>query len=1071
MKKFLLSFVMLLFVVGYAAAQRTVTGKVASGQGGPLVGASVVVKGTTNGTLTDADGNFSLTVPPTALILSVSFVGHETQDVTLGASNVVEVTLAESSTLQEVIVTGLNIKRSEKSLPYAAQTVKSEQLATIRQTNVNDALAGKVAGIQVRSQSAAALGKEANIRIRGAGSLKDKQPLYVVDGTPIATASDLNGDDIETITVLKGPSATAIYGQRGDAGVILVTTKKGKRNGGIGIEFSQASSWENVYVLPRYQNSYAGGDGDWQLFKWKTGMPAEWKAFEGKKYHDYSDDASWGPKIDGSEYIPWYAWYPGTQYSNKTTALTAQPDNIKQFYETGEVKNTNLSFTQAGDNFSSRYSISNQNTKGLTPTTGLNKFLFSTQQSIDLGKHFTIGANINYVTDKLTGLIDDAYSNQTTGSFGSWFHRNLDMKIIKELKDLRSPEGYLASWNHLNPDSYLSSPLDFYGANYWYNFNSFQDNVSYIKNRKRLFGDINLTYKINDKFKIAGFVRKNQLTTDTENKGGSLLETSATQTGFKGFLETANVYNTEDNYEALASYTDRFGALTVEANLGGNIRKDRYVENYAATKDGLVIPNFYSLSNSVTLPYNDVVTKDGVLQTPNYRINKEVRSVYARGSFGFKDMIFVDWSARNDWSSALPAGANSYFYPSIGGSFVFSELIGNKFPALSFGKIRASWAQVGSDVDAYEITKVYTLAAKAGSNIAMFTPNALPDPNIKPSLSSAYEIGADLRFFKNRVGASITYYNESKRDEILSVPVSGTSGYTSKLINAARLDRNGVELQLNIVPVKTSLINWDITINLAKNSSKILGLAPGIGELVQQTGTFGTSSGVLLVHKDSSEWGQLRGGGFKRDANGNKIVDAKGLFVVAQNTYLGSVLPSLTGGILNTLVIGDIELRANIDFQQGGKFFSLSDAWGTFSGLTQRTAELNDKGKNVRDDIADGGGVHVVAVTADGAKFDKYVDAYDYFHQFRGRRIAEEHVYDLTFIKLRELSIGYKVPVKKLGFTKYIQGATIALIARNPLLMYAQTKDFDPSEISNLYGENGQLPGTRSVGFNLKLSF
>ena len=1058
---------MFLGVVSCAFAQRAITGKISNAQGEPLIGASVVIKGTTTGTITDVDGNFALNAPANALILSIGFVGHVSQDVTLGASNVIDVVMVES-VLEEVVITGLNIKRSEKSLPYAAQSVKSDQLSTIRQTSVNDALAGKIAGIQVRSQSAAKLGGEANVRIRGAGSLKDKQPLYVVDGTPMTNSSDFNVDDIETVTVLKGPSATAIYGQRGDAGVILITSKKGKKGGGLGIEFSQASSWENVYILPRYQNSYAGGDGDWQSFAWKAGMPAEWKVFEGKKFHDYSDDASWGPKIDNSEYIPWYAWYPNTQYSFKTASLTAQPDNIKQYYETGEVKNTNLNFSQSGENFTSRYSFSNQYTKGLTPTTSLNKYMVSTQQSLNLGKHFTVGANINYVTDKLNGLIDDAYSNQTSGSFGSWFHRNLDMNIIKELKDLRSPEGYLASWNHLNPESYLASPLDFYGGNYWYNFNSFQDNVSYVKNRKRLFGDVSLTYKINDKFKIAGFVRKNQLTTDSENKGKSLLETSATQTGFKAFLETANVYNTEDNYEALASYNDKFGTFTVEANLGGNLRSDRYVENYAATKDGLTIPDFFSLSNSVTKPYTDAVPGYGV---PNYRRNKEVRSVYARGSFGFKDMIFVDWSARNDWSSALPQANNSYFYPSIGGSFVFSELIGDKFKALSFGKIRASWAQVGSDVDAYDINKVFTLTNNAGTNIAMFTPNALPDPNIKPSLSSAYEIGADLRFFSNRIGFGITYYNESKRDEILSVPVSGTSGYTSKLINAARVDRNGIEVQLNVTPIKSKFINWDVTINLAQNTSKILGLAPGIKEYIQETGTFGTSSGVRLVHKDSSEWGQLRGGGFKRDANGNKIVDANGLFIVAPNTYLGSVLPSLTGGMLNTFSIGDFDLRINIDFQKGGKFFSLSDAWGTFSGLTERTAAVNDKGKNVRDAIADGGGVHVVAVTADGAPFDKYVDAYDYFHQFRGRRIAEEHVYDLTFIKLRELSIGYKIPVKKLGFDKFVQAASISLIARNPLLIYAQTKDFDPSEISNLYGENGQLPGTRSVGFNLRLSF
>ncbi len=1058
MKKYLLILLMFLGIVSFAIAQRTITGTVKDGNGDPMVGASILVKGTTVGNITDVDGKFAVAVPATAQTLIISFAGFESQEVTLGASNIVDVRLGES-TLAEIVISALNVRRSEKSLPYAHQSVKSDELAVIRPTNLNNALAGKIAGVQVRSQSVAALGRSGAIRIRGAGSLTDKEPLYVIDGTPVVNSSDLNVDDVENVTVLKGPSATAIYGQRGDAGVILVTTKRAKKTPGIGIEVAQSTFWDKVYILPRYQNNYAGGDGDWQVFKWEAGMPTEWKALDGKKHHDYSDDASWGPKIDGSEHIPWYAWYPGTQYSFKTEPITGQPNNVRDFYDTGVTANTNIAFSKVGDSYSTRFSITNQNTKGLTPTTSLNKYIISTQNSIDLGKYFTLGVNLNYVKDKLTGLIDDAYANQTSGSFGSWFHRNLDMSKVKELKGLKSPEGYLSSWNHNNPGAYLASPLDFYGGNYWYNFFAFNDNLNRQLFRNRLFGDVNLTFKLNDKFKIAGFIRKDQISRDYEYKGKSILEQSATQTGFHASYETGQSIQAEDNYEALATYSDRFGSLSVEANAGGNIRKDKLQQNLQNTVDGLVIPDLFTLGNSVTTP----------IGINDFRRYKEVRSLYARGSFGFKDMLYLDWSARNDWSSALPTETNSYFYPSLGGSFVFSELIKN-VPALSYGKVRFGWAKVGSDIAAYLINTTFPLSTKWGSDLTMVTPNELPDPAIKPSLSSSIEGGFDLRFFRNRLGLSFTYYNEDKKDEILSIPVSGTSGYSSKLINAASMNRKGIEIALSATPVKMQKFNWDINLNFAQNTSTIDSLAPGTQEYIQETGTFGTSSGVRLVHKNGVEWGQLRGGGFRRDANGNKIVDAGGLFVVAQNTYLGSVLPDFTGGFLNTFSYGDIVANINIDFQKGGKFFSLSDAWGTFSGLTERTGATNDKGKDVRAAVADGGGVHVVAVTADGKPFDKYVDAYAYFHQFRGRRIAEEHIYDLDFVKMRELSIGYRLPVAKMGL-KGIQNVTLSLVARNPWLIYAKTKDFDPSEISNTYGENGQLPGTRSFGFNVKVGF
>lgn len=1062
MKKHLLALGLVLFACVATWAQRTVTGKVVDKQGEVLIGASILAKGTTSGTVTDIDGTYSLSVPANASILVISYTGYNTQEITLGSSNVLDITLEAGITLEETVITGLGIKRSEKSVPYAVQTLKSEDLNVIRQTNINNAIAGKIAGVQLRGQSTVKLDQNPVIRIRGAGSLTDKSPLYVIDGTP-SNSLDFNMDDIESLTVLKGPNATAIYGQRGDAGVVVVTTKKGVKRPGIGIQVNQSTFLDRVYILPKYQNAYAGGgSADLIKFSWEQGMPEEWKTFEGKYYHDYSDDASWGPRMVGQEYIPWYSWYVGTPDFGKTAKLTPQPDNIRDFYNTGVTTNTNVNFTKATDGFSTRVSLTKQGTKGMLPNSGMDKYTLSTQNNLSMGKHFEVGANINFTTAKVNGEFVDGYSNNSTGSFNSWFHRNLDMDKIRELKDMRSPQGILGSWNHNNPGSYLSSPLAFYGANYWYNFFSYFDQLDQSYNRERLFGDINLTYKLNDKFRVTGFVRRNQVNTVAENRGPAILQNSATQTGFKAFYATGQTFFREDNYEVLAVYSDRIGdLLSVELNAGGNIRKETDRRFTGNTVDGLSVPDLFTLGNSIKQPF----------AFGNFRSNKEVRSLYARGSFGLKDMIFVDWSVRNDWSSALPVENNSYLYPSVGGSFVFSELTKDALPFLSFGKIRGSWAQVGSDLDPYQLALTYGLGAdQFNGNILMGTPNELVDPNIQPSLSSAIEFGVDLRFAKNRLGLSVTYYDESKTNEILSVSVAGASGFTSKKINAGQIDRSGVEIQLEAKPFATKNFSWDMNLNFARNTTQIVELADGINAFIAETGTFGTTSGARLVHVVGEKWGQIRGGGIQK-LNGQPVVDATGQFVAVPDSYFGSVLPDFTGGFLNTLNYKNFQLNVNIDFSKGGKYFSLSDHWGTFSGLFERTAELNDKGIPSREPVADGGGVHVVGVNADGTPYDGYVEAQTYWHQFRSHNIAETNVYDLTFVKVREISLGYNLPVKKMGLSKYVQTASVSLVARNPWLVYSKNRDFDPSEISDRYGENGQFPGTRSFGFNISLGF
>jgi TonB-linked SusC/RagA family outer membrane protein len=1063
------------------AQERTISGKVTSTEDGqPLPGVNVVLKGTTSGSVTDADGVYRLNVPSEGGTLVFTFIGLKSQEVEIGSRTSIDVTMESDATqLSEVVITALNIPRDVKTLPYSAQTVTSEKLNMTRANNVNEALAGKVAGIQVRGQSGAALGRNATIRIRGAGSLNDKEPLYVVDGTPVTNSQDFNPDDIETMNVLKGPAATALYGQRGDAGVIVITTKKGTKGKGMGITVSNNLFFDKIYILPQYQNSYAGGaSADLIEFTWQDGMPAEWQALDGKFYHDYTDDASWGPRMVGQDYIPWYAWVPGTKYTGQTTKLVGQPDNIRDFYETGVNRNTNVSFSQANDAATLRLSFTNQGQEGIMPNTSLDKNTLALATSINLSKVVTVGANVNFVNTVVNGEFDDQYSNQSTGSFNQWFHRNLDMNKMRELQNLRSPEGRLVSWNHFNPNYYVGDSDNdgilngdkFYRGYYWYNHFAYFKNIDYQQDRSRLFGDINITFNIAKGLKAAAFYRKNQNSIFYENKRPSILpysfytENRPTSQPQWDFYGTGQSFFKEDNLEFMVTYNTRTmdDKLSIDVLGGGNLRMENTKTVNMNTVDGLVVPNLYTISNSRSPNFG----------YSNFRAQKEVRSLYAKATFGYNETVFLDATVRNDWSSSLPADNNSYLYPSIGLTFLFSELTESTLPVLSYGKVRAAWAQVGSDTDPYITDLTYGVGANQwNGNILIGTPNLLPDPNIQPSLSSSFEAGVDLKFVENRFGLSATYFDETKTKEILAVGVSGTSGFTQKLINAAELHRSGVELQLDASPVVSTDFRWDLTLNWSKYDAEVVSLAPGVDAIPAGIGgaTFGLGTTYMVAGK---RWGQLRGVSIQK-IDGQPVLNADGMFVPTEDPIdHGSVLPDFTGGFINTLAYKDFNLSFNIDFQQGGKFYSLSDMWGTFSGLTERTAGVNDLGNPIRDAVADGGGVHVVGVDEEGAPVDMYVGAQDYYHQFYFSNIADESIYDLSYVKLREVSLGYRIPVQKIGsIGKVLTDATFSLVGRNLWLMSSNVQDFDPSEIMSAFGENGQFPSVRSYGFNLKVSF
>jgi TonB-linked SusC/RagA family outer membrane protein len=1051
---------------------RTVTGKIVDEKGNPIPYASVKVKGHPGGVSADVNGVFTIKAK-TGDVIEVSAIGQKANNITLGEQSMVSIALqgAGEQGLQEVVVTGAyNMKRTQRSTSSTVQSISDEKLNTIRQSDVNNALAGKVAGVQVRSQSAAKLGTNgyASVRLRGESGLTGaSEVLYVVDGTVIPTSAsgDINPDDIEDLTVLQGPAASAIFGAQGANGAIVITTKRAKKNAkGIGVEVNSGVTFDKVYILPNYQNSYAGGGvTDLMQFTWKPGMPEEWQALDGKYYHDYSDDASWGPRMVGQEYIPWYAWYPDSKYSYKTAKLTPQEDNSKDFYNTGVTLNNNVSFSKAADNYTFRLSYTNLGVKGLIPNSSMNRNNLALNTTVDVTSRLTLGANITYLNQVTRGEFNDGYSNQSSGSFNQWFHRDLDMGIMKELKDLRSPQGALASWNHKNPDVYnASNPLNFYGGNYWYNFYSYFDNVSNLNNRDRLFGDVSLGYKITNDLKVKLTYRKNQLTTFSEYKTKSIIESSATQTGTKAYYETRETYSNRENFEGLLSYYKKIKDFSVNANVGFDIMRNKYKDIYANTNNGLVVPDFFALNNS-----------KNPISYRNYREDSKYRSGFVRGDVGWRNMLFAEFTLRQDYFSTLPADDNGILSKSFGGSFVFSDLLRDIAPIISYGKLRASWGEIPQALTPYQTGFNYSIATNQwNGNILMNTPNQLPDPAIKGAVSTQRELGLDMKFMKNRFGFAFTYWDGTVKDFPLPLPVTGTSGFSQYLTNVGEISKKGVEVLLNVAPIRTKDFQWEISATYAKLlENKIVDIAPGINRITyDNTGAFATTYGAYVVNEVGKPWGQLFGPGFKR-INGQPVLDANGLHVREAEVYFGSVLPDYTGGVQNSISYKNFYLNFNIDYQHGGKFFSLSDFWGSFSGLTAKTATVNDKGNPVRDAVADGGGVHVNGVDADGKAVSYYVEAQTYWHQFQTNKISENSIHDLTFIKLREVSLGYRFNLEKLGISKVIQGATFSVVSRNPWLIYAKTRDFDPSEISNTYGENGQFPGTRSIGFNLKLNF
>lgn len=1081
-------FMLLLTVSGLnLQAQKTISGKVTDGSnGGALIGVNVLISNTTNGTLTDVDGHFSISGVNEADVLEISYIGYTTQYIPVGDRTFFEVSLEEGGVaLDEVTVTALGIKKETKALGYAAQELGGDDIQRVKAVNLLDNLTGKVAGVNI-TQGGSGVGSTSRIVIRGESSLSgDNQPLFVVNGIPINNdnggngrstgnleadygngAAEISPDDIESVTVLRGANATALYGSRAANGVILITTKNGQGTKGLGVSLNTTTTFEKPLRLPEYQNAYGQGAGF--NFEFVDGF--------GSGTNDNIDE-SWGPALDGRMMVQHhstngsgiragdFALRPEgytDQDSYELLPWSPQPDNIADFFETGITTNNNISITGANETSNFRLSYNNLYSKGILPNTDLKR----NGVNLDLGHKLldgkiNINANVNYINSGSKNRPNNSYGTENIMYLWVWFGRHIPMETLKDYwqPGLEGIQQFNYNYNwHDNPY-----------------FTMFENTNGF--NKDRILGNINMTYKITDKLSL--MLRTG---TDVSNELREGRRAWSTQRFPFGQYREDDIYFQERNSDFLLSYNDQLSdKVSLSVSAGGNTMTQKRQYGRVAANE-LAIPGVYSFNNS-QIP---------LLQS-SFDSKRRINSFYANASVGLNNALYIDISGRNDWASTLPDANNSYFYPSASLSFVPSEVfdLGDK---VSFAKVRVGYGEVGNDTDPYSLNAPFEfLGTPYGNQLLGTEGNVLPNQDLRPERLKTFEIGTDVRLFKNRVGLDLTYYINNATDQILNIPVSQTSGYGSKFINAGKIQSKGFEALVNLVPVRTQNFEWTTNFNFTTARSEVKELTQGLEtfqissnylQVLAKVGgrmgdVYGTgfaivdpSTGERQVIEDVEDiedgWGHLYQDGFPvRDPNLRK---------------LGNYNPDFTLGMYNTFTYKNFSLGFLLDWRHGGVVKSRTLLIGGTSGLVAETAEYDRESTQFI-----GGQTQVTGVStldragyqydADGNLVDNdvAVSARDFYWSHFNRGNEEVGIYDASYLKLRELSIGYSFG-KGIASAIGAQKLDFSIIGRN-LLLFTENPHFDP-EVFSFDGntivpgvEDMATPSSRSIGFRLGVQF
>ncbi|AHF15486.1 SusC/RagA family TonB-linked outer membrane protein [Niabella soli] len=1071
---------------------KTATGTVKDDSGNPIPFATVMEKGTKNAVSADAQGNFSIKAK-TGADLEISATGFETQ--VFKATEPLNAVLkaGKGQTIEEVVVTALGIRRQKRDLGYATQEVKGSDLTQTTQPNVINSLQGRVAGVQITAASGA-VGASSRLVLRGNNSFNDNQPLIVVDGVPISNSAtniggygsvdygsglqEIDPDNIESVNILKGANAAALYGYRAGNGVILITTKTGKGAKGIGVTYSGGISFEKPYIMPRYQNLYGqGSTGD--EYNWKKSDP-------NMSYQDYaiqngfayvngrgdgvndSYDESWGPRLDAGLNLPQYNSPLDANGNRIPTPWISHSSNVKDFFQTGYTMDHNVALTSNTEKGSTRMGLGYQQQQGSIPNTDQTKYSLNLNTVQNLTKKFTVEGNVNYLHIKNNNLVGQGYNAYNPmESIGSWFGRQVDLKDLKAhyadtlagsiSKDY--PNGFPYNWN----SNYHNNP-----------FAEVYDIYQNSRTKDRMFGYVSMAYAFDKWFNLklrAG----DDWSTEFRKETTSNRDYGNVLAGQGGQFTQWEYHLNELNLDAIATGGGKIGTsdVTINYTAGANYR-DYTQKNSSIGAGNLAIPNFYTISNA----------KGNTTQTM-YDYHLRSNSIFGQASFGFRNWLSVDVTARNDWSSSLPANNRSYFYPSVSASWIFSDALNLKSDVFSYGKLRASWAKVGNGTGPYQVFPVYTPVTYSFNGVNMYRyPAALPAGiNLKPEMAKSNEVGLELQFFKNRLGLDATYYDKITSNQIMQVNISNAGGSSSKVVNSGEIENKGVELQLHLGilrPASDAGLNWDMDINFAKNSNKVnkLYVDPTTGQPLQSFNLAG-AWGITVDAIPGKPFGVIRGGKADRDSLGNVIVGANGLPTFKGVQEIGNVSPDFTGGINNTFRYKNFNLSFLIDFRKGGDIFSFTDMWGAYTGVLDYTAANNVRetgvilGKNAYQDTK--------FVKADGTPNDIAVDPETAFGRMSYSTTGgtEFNIIDASFIKLRQIQLGYTLPHRLLANSNVVKGVTISLFSYNVALLATSKSNrahIDPETgfgvgNSGLGLEQYQIPSNRSVGLKLNVSF
>ena len=1058
--------------VGMAVAQKTnVSGVVVSAEDGqPVIGASVIVKGTTIGTVTDFDGKFSLEVPDGQKTLQISYVGMVQQEVAV-RPNVSVRLISDTQNLDEVVVTAQGLTRKEKSLGYSTQQVKADELVQVRTTDLNNALVGKVSGVQFVGSSGATF-DEGTIVLRGATSISsdrsDSAPIYVIDGVIADDANGVNMDDVASVNVLKGPAATALYGSRGGNGAIIITTKGGMdglERMEINVSHTLTVDVPKIYfdLQDKYGGGFMGADAEMNTFHYDPSVHPEYlQALDGVQYYDYNNDASWGPVFDGRKYAPWYAWDP-TDPRFGQTAKWENGLDLYDLYKNGISNTTNVAFSRSGKNHSSRISFSNVSRQGISPNSDASRRYLSARTSFKPIDRLTVSVDYKYTYRHNHNAAYEGYSTfNPLRTYTQWGHTNVDLNDLKE--NYIRPDGTFRTWN-------ISSITNSTGAFHPNPYAVYEQiNRDDIYQYNIFSGDAELEIWNN----IKAGIRVNGNIRQYKYERGIPMNIEGETSSY----EQTQYMESDIQTQGRITWGDRFvnDRLTVDAAIFFEDRQYSKDQVEAFTRDGLNMNYFYSTAGSAGLAGGNTV-----------KTEMHERSVYGTVTAGWDDTYFIDGSLRNDWSSTLNPNNNSYLY----GGLSVAAIASNWFKDahwLNFWKLRASFAQVGSTLDAYNIYSVYKMRdssddiIKYGQLTNLWIDATLKNENIKPTISTSYEVGTEWRMFDNRFWGDFNFYNRDSKNQIINLNTTPASGYTKRIVNAGLIRNRGVELSLGGDIVRTKDWTWTLNANISRNRNTLEELTDGLTDYRLASYGFGTYT--YLYAEVGEPIGVIRGTVYNRDPEGNIILTQRGdgSLVPSVNTSaqenLGNVQPDVTGGFSTSLRFKDFTLGMAFDFQIGGALASASNMFGYGSGLLAETAGYNDKGNPVRSSVESGGGVRVDGVVdnGDGTYTPKtvYMDANTYYQSYY-QNAWENFVYKASYLKMRELSVRYNVPTAWLAKHNWgVKAASLSFVASNPWLIYSAVPNLDPSEIGGVtygYMEGGQAPSTKSFGFTVNLTF